>query len=135
MICSIISLVAKVATNGNHYVDVVAQAAGDPFAEELKYRMWCSEALASKLQATPPATIELRKAAIKVAPFQRVEEGGAINEHVFNSLSVVVRQFKNEDMDDAEVMANKLRRRLLADGMICDIQVDSFGGATGDLPE
>lgn len=135
MVCNIISLEAKVASNDNHYVDVVAQAAGDPFAEELKYRMWCSEALASKLQATPPATIELRKAAIKVEPFQRVGEDGVVNEHVFNSLSVVVRQFKDQDMDDATVLVSKLRKRLLADGLITDVVEDAFDGATGELPE
>ena len=48
MKCAIMSLEAKQAENGNWYVNILAQPEGDPFAEELKYRMWCSETLANK---------------------------------------------------------------------------------------
>lgn len=135
MLCNIINLEAKQASNGNYYVNVVAQAENDPFAEELKYRMWCSEALATKLAANPPATIELRKARVEVLPFNRVDEEGVVSEKVYTHLSVVVRQLKDKDVDDATTMADKLRRQMIKDGLICDVTVDDFDGAAGDLPE
>lgn len=135
MLCSIIELVAKEAKNGNWYVNVLAQAQDDPFAEELKYRMWCSEALAAKLAATPPATIELRKVRIEVEPFRRIDKDGVVSEKVYTHLSVVVRQLKDKDVDDAEAMADKLRKQMIHDGLICDVSVDAFDGAVGDLPE
>lgn len=135
MLCNVISLEAKQAQNENWYVNIVAQPADDAWAEELKYRMWCSEPLAERLTANKPATIELRKASVKVAPFQRVDECGVISDKMFESLTVVVRQHKGEDVDDAVLMANKLRLQLLNDGKIADVGVDSFAGAVGMLPE
>ena len=58
MKCAIMELEAKQASNGNWYVNITAQPENDPFAEELHYRMWCSEALAEKLTANRPASIE-----------------------------------------------------------------------------
>lgn len=135
MKCAIMELEAKQASNGNWYVNITAQPENDPFAEELHYRMWCSEALAEKLTAKRPASIELRRVSVKVDQFQRVDEDGTIKPQVFNNLSVVVRQFQNADVDDPTVMAEKLRSSLLKDGKICDIQTDDFDGATGDIPE
>ena len=135
MLCNVINLEAKQASNENWYVNIVAQPADDAWAEELKYRMWCSEALAERLTGNKPATIELRKVSVEVAPFQRVDEYGAISDKVFDSLTVVVRQHKGEDVDDATRMANKLRLQLLDDGKIADVEVDSFAGAVGDLPD
>lgn len=135
MKCTIISLEAKVASNGNHYVNVIAQPEGDPFAEEYHYKMWCSETLASKLEAKWPDCIELRRAAVKVTPFQRVTEEGEINPYLFNVLTVVVRQFRGEDVDDPQKMADKLRSSLLREGRIVDVVEDAFEGSTGDLPE
>jgi hypothetical protein len=135
MLCNVISLEAKQASNENWYVNIVAQPTDDAWAEELKYRMWCSKELAERLTANKPATIELRKVSVKVSPFQRVDDDGTINDKVFDSLTVVVRQHKGEDVDDAAKMANKLRLQLLNDGKIADVEVDSFAGAVGDLPE
>lgn len=135
MLCNVISLEAKQAQNENWYVNIVAQPADDAWAEELKYRMWCSEALAEKLTGNKPATIELHKVSVKVAPFQRVDDEGTINDKVFDSLTVVVRQHKGEDVDDAVKMANKLRNQLLNDGKVVNVEVDAFEGAVGDLPE
>lgn len=135
MLCNVISLEAKQAQNENWYVNIVAQPADDAWAEELKYRMWCSEALAEKLTSNKPATIELRKVSVKVAPFQRVDDDGTINDKVFDSLTVVVRQHKGEDVDDATKMANKFRNQLLNDGKVVAVEADAFEGAVGDLPE
>lgn len=135
MLCNVISLEAKQASNENWYVNIVAQPADDAWAEELKYRMWCSEALAERLTGSKPATIELHKVSVKVAPFQRVDDEGTINDKVFDSLTVVVRQHKGEDVDDATKMANKLRNQLLSDGKVVNVEVDAFEGAVGDLPE
>lgn len=143
MKCTIMSLEAKRAENGNWYVNILAQPEGDPFAEELKYRMWCSETLANKLAATAsiaallssvPETIELQKVRVEVTPYQKVSEDGSISENVFTSLSVVCRQFKGEYVDEPQAMADKLRRNLLRDGLIVDVDVDPYEGATGDLP-
>lgn len=135
MLCNVISLEAKQAQNENWYVNIVAQPADDAWAEELKYRMWCSEALAEKLTGNKPATIELHKVSVKVEPFQRVDDDGTINDKVFDSLTVVVRQHKGEDVDDAVKMANKLRNQLLNDGKVVAVEADAFEGAVGDLPE
>lgn len=135
MLCNVISLEAKQAQNGNWYVNIVAQPADDAWAEELKYRMWCSEALAEKLTGNKPATIELHKVSVKVEPFQRVDDDGTINDKVFDSLTVVVRQHKGEDVDDAVKMANKLRNQLLNDGKVVAVEADAFEGAVGDLPD
>lgn len=135
MLCNVISLEAKQAQNENWYVNIVAQPADDAWAEELKYRMWCSEALAEKLTSNKPATIELHKVSVKVEPFQRVDDDGTINDKVFDSLTVVVRQHKGEDVDDAVKMANKLRNQLLNDGKVVAVEADAFEGAVGDLPE
>lgn len=135
MLCNVISLEAKQASNENWYVNIVAQPADDAWAEELKYRMWCSEALAEKLTGNKPATIELHKVSVKVEPFQRVDDDGTINDKVFDSLTVVVRQHKGEDVDDATKMANKLRNQLLNDGKVVAVEADAFEGAVGDLPE
>lgn len=116
-------------------MNITAQPENDPFAEELHYRMWCSEELAEKLTAKRPESIELRRVSVKVDQFQRVDEDGTIKAQVFNTLSVVVRQFQNADVDDPTVMAEKLRSSLLKDGKICDVQTDDFDGATGDIPE
>jgi hypothetical protein len=134
MKCAIMSLEAKQAENGNWYVNILAQPEGDPFAEELKYRMWCSETLANKLAANAPETIELQKVRVEVTPYQKVSEDGSISENVFTSLSVVCRQFKGEYVDEPQAMADKLRRNLLRDGLIVDVDVDPYEGATGDLP-
>lgn len=136
MKCTIVSLEAKQAENGNWYVNILAQPEGDPFAEELKYRMWCSETLANKLAANAPETIELNRVHVEVTPYQRVSDDGAISENVFTSLSVVCRQFKGEYVDEPQAMADKLRRNLLRDGLIVDVDVDvdPYEGATGDLP-
>lgn len=128
-------LEAKQAANGNWYVNITAQPANDPFAEELHYHMWCSEALAEKLTAKRPESIELRRVSVKVDQFQRVDDDGTIKAQVFNTLSVVVRQFQNADVDDPTTLAEKLRASLLKDGRICDVQTDAFDGATGDIPE
>lgn len=135
MLCNVISLEAKQASNENWYVNIVAQPADDAWAEELKYRMWCSEALAERLTANKPATIELRKASVNVAPFQRVNDDGIINDKIFDCLTVVVRQHKGEDVDDAIKMANKLRNQLLNDGKVVAVEADAFEDAVGDLPE
>lgn len=135
MLCNVISLEAKQAQNENWYVNIVAQPADDAWAEELKYRMWCSEALAERLTANKPATIELHKVSVKVEPFQRVDDDGTINDKVFDSLTVVVRQHKGEDVDDAVKMANKLRNQLLNDGKVVTVEADAFEGAIGNLPE
>lgn len=135
MKCAIMELEAKQASNGNWYVNITAQPENDPFAEELHYCMWCSEALAEKLTANRPASIELRRVSVKVEQFQRVDDDGTIKPQVFNNLSVVVRQFQNADVDDPTVMAEKLRSSLLKDGKICYVQTDDFDGATGDIPE
>ena len=74
MKCAIMSLEAKQAENGNWYVNILAQPEGDPFAEELKYRMWCSETLANKLAANAPETIELQKVRVEVTPYQKVSQ-------------------------------------------------------------
>ena len=134
MKCAIMSLEAKQAENGNWYVNILAQPEGDPFAEELKYRMWCSETLANKLAASVPETIELQKVRVDVAPYQKVSDDGDISENVFTSLSVVCRQFKGEYVDEPQAMADKLRRNLLRDGLIVEVDVDPYEGATGDLP-
>lgn len=135
MKCTIVSLEAKVASNGNHYVVILAQPEGDPFAEEYRYKMWCSEALAAKLEAKWPDCIELRRASVKVTPYQRVTEEGEVNPYLFNTLSVVVRQFRGEDVDDPEKMAEKLRSSLLREGRIVEVVEDAFEGSVGDLPE
>lgn len=134
MKCAIMSLEAKQAENGNWYVNILAQPEGDPFAEELKYRMWCSETLANKLAANTPETIELQKVRVDVAPYQNVSDDGSISENVFTSLSVVCRQFKGEYVDEPQAMADKLRRNLLRDGLIVEVDVDPYEGSTGDLP-
>ena len=46
----------------------------------------------------------------------------------------VCRQFKGEYVDEPQAMADKLRRNLLRDGLIVDVDVDPYEGATGDLP-
>lgn len=135
MECTIVSLEAKQATNGNWYVNIIAQPANDPFAEELKYRMWCSEQLAAKLANKTPETIELEKVRVEVEPFQRVNEDSVVSPKVCTTLTVVCRQFKGERVDDAVAMANKLRRQLLEDGKLVNVAVDDFDGATGDIPE
>ena len=115
-------------------MNILAQPEGDPFAEELKYRMWCSETLANKLAANAPETIELQKVRVEVTPYQKVSDDGSISENVLTSLSVVCRQFKGEYVDEPQEMADKLRRNLLRDGLIVDVDVDPYEGATGDLP-
>lgn len=135
MKCNVLSLEAKQAKNENWYVCVIAQPADDVWAEEWSYKMWVSESLAKKLSANKPEFIELRKAVVKVTPFQRVDDEGTINPHIFDSLTIVVRQFRGEDADDAEKMANKLRASLLKDGKIVDLTNDDFAGAMGDLPD
>ena len=82
MKCAIMELEAKQASNGNWYVNITAQPENDPFAEELHYRMWCSEALAEKLTANRPASIELRRVSVKVEQFQRVDDDGTIKPHL-----------------------------------------------------
>lgn len=134
MKCTITSLEVKQAENGNWYVSILAQPEGDPFAEELKYRMWCSEALANKLAANAPETIELQKVRVEVTPYQNVSGDGFISKNVYTSLSVVCRQFKGEYVDEPRVMADKLRKNLLRDGLIVEVDVDPYEGATGDLP-
>lgn len=130
------SLEAKQATNGNWYVNILAQPQGDPFAEELKYRMWCSETLAKRLEDNVPETIELEKVRVEVTPFKRVDDEGVVGETVCTTLTVVCRQFNGERVDDAEAMASKLRKQLLADGKLVDVEVDAFEGCVGDvLPE
>ena len=96
--------------------------------------MWCSETLANKLAANAPETIELQKVRVEVTPYQKVSEDGSISENVFTSLSVVCRQFKGEYVDEPQAMADKLRRNLLRDGLIVEVDVDPYEGATGDLP-
>lgn len=135
MKCVIMSLEAKQAVNGNWYVNILAQPEGDPFAEEYHYKMWCSEALATKLEADKPGHIELRRASVRVTPFQRANEDGEISDYVFNTLSVVVRQFRGEDVDDSQKMADKLRSSLLREGRIVEVVEDAFEGSVGDLPE
>lgn len=127
------SLEAKQATNGNWYVNIVAQPQGDPFAEELKYRMWCSETLAKRLEDNVPETIELEKVRVEVTPFKRVDDEGVVGEKVCTTLTVVCRQFNGERVDDAEAMASKLRKQLLADGKLVDVEVDAFEGCVGDV--
>ena len=136
MKCTIMSLEAKQATNGNWYVNIVAQPHGDPFAEELKYRIWCSETLAKRLEDNVPETIELERVRVEVTPFKRVDDEGVVGETVCTTLTVVCRQFNGERVDDAEAMASKLRKQLLADGKLVDVEVDAFEGCVGDvLPE
>lgn len=133
MLCTVISVVAKQAENSNWYVNVVAQPEDDPWSDELKYRMWCSEALAHKLEDNMPSTIELQKVTCKVEPYQRVTKDGGIEEKVFDKLSVVCRQYKGEFIDDPEGMAAKLYRQLMNDGRITTVVIDPYSGGVGDI--
>lgn len=133
MLCTVISVVAKQAENSNWYVNIVAQPENDPWSDELKYRMWCSEALAHKLEDNMPSTIELQKVTCSVEPYQRVTEDGDIEEKVFDKLSVVCRQHKGEFVDDPEGMAAKLYRQLMNDGKITAVVVDPYSGGVGDI--
>lgn len=137
MICNVVSIEKKQASNGNWYVTVSAQPANDPWAEELTYRMWCSEQLADKLCTNKPNTIELARVKVDVAPFKRVTDDGEILDVVCNALTVTCRQFQGQNVDDPEVMASKLRRQLLNEGRLVDVTVDAFCGGTsaeGELP-
>lgn len=133
MKCTIMSLEAKQAKNGNWYVNVLAQPQGDPFAEEYNYRMWCSEALAKRLEDNVPETIELEKVRVPVNPFKRIDSEGVVGETVCTTLTVVCRQFNGEFVDDVALMAARLRQRLLDDGKLVDVEVDAFAGAEGDF--
>lgn len=135
MKCDVISLDKKQAENGNWYVNIVAQPSDDPWSEELKYRMWCTEALAEKLVSNPPEHIELQKVCVDVQPYNRVDDSGIVEETVFTRLTVTCRLHKDEMIDNADAMAAKLRKQLLNDGKIADVAVDEFAGAIGDLPE
>ena len=133
MLCTVISVVAKQAENENWFVNIVAQPENDPWSDELKYRMWCSEALAHKLEENQPATIELERVTREVKPYQRVTESGEIEDKVFDKLSAVCRKHKDEFVDDPQGMVDKLRRQLLNDDRIVDVEVDPYSGGIGDV--
>ena len=68
MICTITSCIAKVAANGNHYLDIVAQPA-DAWSEPITYRLFGSAERCAALSATPPKTINLGRVQAKVRSY------------------------------------------------------------------
>lgn len=130
MLCTIKSCLHKVAANGNHYLDIVAQPA-DPWSEPLNYRLFGSAERCDALAQTPPKAIDLRKVSATVKPYNWVNSDGTVGV-TNNTLSVTCRFAGDCSCDDAGKLAAKYQQYLLEEGKIALAETDDFGGLSAN---
>ena len=120
MICTITSCIAKVAANGNHYLDIVAQPA-DAWSEPITYRLFGSAERCAALSATPPKTINLGKVQAKVRSYAWIRTDGTLSAKT-DVLSVTCRFSGEECCDDATRLAEKYLDYLIEQDkvVLCD---------------
>ena len=127
MICTITSCIAKVASNGNHYLDITAQPMNDPWSEPFNYRLFGSADRCAALAATPPKTISLGKVQAKVRKYAWIRTGGELSA-INDVLSVVCRFSGEECCDDAQRLAEKYLDYLLENDKVVLCETDEFDG-------
>lgn len=135
MLYTIIDSAVKQAKNDNYYVEMMCEPE-DAFSEDLKYALfgtqdWCDK-LQSKIESGKIKVIELDHRRITVAAYNRVDNG-VIDPKVCSTVSVVVRQHKGKDVENAEALAAARRSKMLRDGLICEVSEDPLAGATGEV--
>ena len=131
MICTITSCDAKVASNGNHYLDIVAQPANDPWSEPIQYRLFGPAERCAKLAENPPKTINLGRVKATVARFMWVRDGGELSSPC-NSVTVTCRFSGDECIDDAQRLAGKYLDYLIESGKATLCEEDAFDGLSAN---
>ena len=131
MICTITSCDAKVASNGNHYLDIVAQPTNDPWSEPIQYRLFGPADRCAKLAATPPKTIDLGRVKANVPRFMWVRDGGALSAPC-DTVTVTCRFSGTECVDDAQRLATKYLDYLIGAGKATLCEEDAFDGLSAN---
>lgn len=131
MICTITSCDAKVASNGNHYLDIVAQPANDPWSEPIQYRLFGAADRCAKLAENPPKTINLGRVKATVARFMWVRDGGELSSPC-DSVTVTCRFSGDECIDDAQRLAGKYLDYLIESGKATLCEEDAFDGLSAN---
>ena len=131
MICTIISCDAKVASNGNHYLDIVAQPANDPWSEPIQYRLFGPAERCAKLASNPPKTINLGRVKVTVARFMWVRDAGELSSPC-NHVAVTCRFNGDECVDDAQRLAIKYLDYLIEAGKATLCEEDAFDGLSAN---